>query len=184
MDSEKRPILKKELKISVAYTPRAVATRDRRAGPGDATLATATSSSNGEIRNAVARETVPEFVSLARVPGREGWYRGTLTTSAAGYYSLESEAGAEVSFEVLRMTAELEDPSPDPYTLRELAAQTGGEFVGLGELDRVARRLPDRTIKETVGRSASTLWDSPLFLFLLCGLLIVEWVLRKIWRLH
>ena len=48
----------------------------------------------------------------------------------------------------------------------------------------VARRIPDRTVKETVGRSASTLWDSPLFLFLLCGLLIVEWILRKMWRLH
>ena len=154
-----------------------------RAAPG-AALTVGTSSSRGEIRPAAARETAPESVSLAPVPGRDGWYRGALITSVAGYYSLESEAGAEVSFEVLRMTAELEDPSPDPYTLRELAAQTGGEFVGLGELDRVARRLPDRTVKETVGRSASTLWDSPLFLFLLCGLLIAEWVLRKIWRLH
>ncbi len=182
MDGEKKPILKPGLKISIAHTPRAVAMHDP--GADETALATVASPARGEIRGAAARDTAPESVSLSPVDGRPGWYRGTLTTSVAGYYSLESEAGAEAAFEVLRLTAELEDPSLDPYTLRELAEQTGGKFVGLGELDEVARRLPDRTIKETVGRSASTLWDSPLFLFLLSGLLIVEWVLRKLWRLH
>ena len=183
MDHEKKPILRSSLKVSVEHTPRAVAARDRRA-VGDVRPAATSSLPRIEPRGAAARQTAPEAATLVPVEGRPGWYRGTLMTSVAGYYSLESEAGAEVSFEVLRMTAELEDPSPDVYTLQELAEQTGGRFVGLGELEEVARRLPDRTIKETVGRSASTLWDSPIFLFVLCGLLIVEWVLRKLWRLH
>lgn len=178
MDSEKKPILKEQLVVSLEHTPRRLSPRARRA-PGRP------SGDAPSVREgAAAREKVPESLALQPVPERPGWYRGALTTSVAGYYSLESEAGAQASFEVLRLTAELEDPSPDVYTLRELAEQTGGLFVDLGELDRVARRLPDRTVKETVGRSASTLWDSPLFLFVLCGLLVTEWVLRKLWRLH
>ncbi len=176
LDHQRKPVVKSSLALEIEFEPLVVGTP-----PGGALEATTAASA--ETRSARERPP-PDRIELAPVDGRAGWYRGVLAASAAGEYSLRTEAGAEAAIRVVRMTAEMEDPSPDLYTLREIAERTGGRFLGLQDIDELSRVIPERTVTEVVGKAASTLWDSPLVLGLFCVLLIVEWVLRKYWRLH
>jgi hypothetical protein len=141
-------------------------------------------------------------INLIPAPGRPGWYIGRMRPEKAGRYTgllrspggnaprLPSSASGEpagsgkASFSVLSLTTELEDPSPDPSTLEDLAARTGGGAFGLDGLEEISKRIPDRRISEIVGRAASTVWDSAALMLLFTASLCAEWILRKIWRLN
>ena len=90
----------------------------------------------------------------------------------------------EAAFLVEEARAEWDDPTPDHELLEELAISSGGTFVELAGIRQLPDAIPDRTITETVGRAASTIWDSAALMVLLCGLMILEWSLRKWWRLN
>ncbi len=82
------------------------------------------------------------------------------------------------------LSAELEDPSPDLLALEELASESGGRFDLINGLGDLARSIPETSITEVLGRRASTVWDSAALMLVFCGLLILEWTLRKLWRLN
>jgi hypothetical protein len=151
-------------------------------------------------------------VALQAVAGRPGWYSGRFTAEHPGRYvarldgvagaaggggaaasrtaespaggGAAAEAGKEASFLVVAATAEWDDPSPNFECLDDLAARTGGSFVGLEDIGEVAGRIPDRSVRETIGRAASTVWDSAAVMVLFSALMIMEWALRKWWRLN
>ena len=173
LDARNRPVVRSHLIVPVGFSAPIGTDRLESGQPDDST-----SSSDNEARG------VPKTIQLNPVADRPGWYRGSLVAAASGFYSLETEAGAEASFEVVRLTAESEDPSPDVYALADIAGRTGGELLGVHQVGELPELIPDRTVVEVVGRAATTLWDSPLILILLAALLVTEWVLRKLWRLH
>ena len=44
--------------------------------------------------------------------------------------------------------------------------------------------IPDASVSEVLARRASTVWDSAMMMFLFTGMLVLEWILRKLWRLN
>ena len=128
--------------------------------------------------------------SLRPIEGRPGAYQGRLPAEHAGYYTARIEsvgsigAGAEVKFVVTQPMAEWDEPAPNHGLLEDMALQTRGRFWALENIADLPAEIPDRSVTETVGRAASTVWDSATVLLLLCGAIILEWCLRKWWRLN
>lgn len=179
-DTERKPILKERVEVSIL---------DARGPEGG------NSGPPGEGDSYSTR------LNLLPVTGREGWYSGRYRVERPGRFSAEitsaglparatdsssssASAAGKTTFSAVVQSTESEDPSPDPEALEDLARSTGGSWMSLGGLGMLADRIPDRSVTEVIGRSASTVWDSTAFLLLFSGLLIVEWVLRKIWRLN
>lgn len=90
------------------------------------------------------------------------------------------EAGVSVreSVQVAADAEESRDTSPDPILLHRLAAGSGGVSLRLEDLAQLPALLKDRP-KRTVDEAAASLWDTPLALIVLVGLLATEWVSRK-----
>jgi hypothetical protein len=126
-------------------------------------------------------------VFLEAVPARPGWFRGRLKLESPGTYRLAlkdvAAEGLPATFSVAKPSSETEDPAPDFSVLAELAKRCGGTFGPLTDIDEVPARIPDCTVVEVLGRRTTTVWDSAALLFLFSGALIVEWSLRKKWRL-
>jgi hypothetical protein len=179
-DMERKPILKERIEVSIV---------DAR-------------SQDGGERGPPPDEgdSYSTRLNLLPVTGREGWYSGRYRVERPGRFSAEitsaglparttdSSSGAssagKTTFSAVVQSTESEDPSPDPEALEDLARRTGGSCISLGGLGMLPDRIPDRSVTEVIGRSASTVWDSTAFLLLFSGLLIIEWVLRKLWRLN
>ena len=144
--------------------------------------------------------------SLARVPGGAGRFRGAVdmetlrdslpsavapgTSSIrcrAWLLSAESEPVASTEWTLhLPRTDEENDTPSDEATLRDFARAAGGNYVRLEALDapgRVEELLPPGPATEE-RRSTRRPIDSPRSLVtVLASLLVLEWVLRKRWRL-
>ena len=123
-------------------------------------------------------------VALAPVVGDPGRYMGVLRDVEAGEYQARIDPEAESYFRVEAPTSEMEDPSPDFETLESLALESGGRLLTVGEIDELPALVPETKVTEVLGRRATPVWDSFAMIALFCGLLVVEWVLRKWWRLN
>jgi len=93
-----------------------------------------------------------------------------------------SDLGIAQPIEVIHPDDELRQPLPDHARLAALAQQSGGVVVPLNHLDKLAGLIPNRA-RRTPNDIREPLWDSPLTLILVLGLLTVEWIGRKILRL-
>ena len=80
--------------------------------------------------------------------------------------------------------AEWDEPAPNHELLTELAERTRGKFVDLAGAFEIPELIPDRSVRETVGRASSTIWDTATMMVVLCAIIVIEWVLRKLWRLN
>jgi hypothetical protein len=116
----------------------------------------------------------------------EGRYRGALPGVAPGDYEIEGTArlGAstlgsdESEMTVAPYRLEFEDPAPNFGLMRELARESGGRFLTLGD----AKSLPDLLKLEPVlERSVRemSLFENPLLFLTLLALLGSEWALRR-----
>jgi len=125
-------------------------------------------------------------LNLLPVTGRPGWFSGRFRPEAEGRYvaRVQSSPTTRATFSIIAASREWEDPTPEPALLEEIARRTGGAVASLGDLERIAERIPDARMSEVIGRTASTIWDSAAVLALFCGLIITEWILRKVWRLN
>lgn len=91
--------------------------------------------------------------------------------------------GLEESVEVRWPTDELRRPQADHAALARLAGSTeGGGMIDLGDLGSLDELLPNRMARREFER-AEPLWDSPLALIVVMGLLTFEWVGRRLIRL-
>ncbi|MBI4605040.1 MAG: hypothetical protein HY721_24015, partial [Planctomycetes bacterium] len=132
---------------------------------------------------------VPVRLNLLPLAGRPGWYGARYRPEAPGHFTAQVAAGgqfssAKASFVVAVPSTELSDPSPDLEALEDAARRTGGRIYTLAETGRVPENIGDRSVREVIGRSAATVWDSPALMLLFGALLTVEWILRKLWRLN
>lgn len=85
------------------------------------------------------------------------------------------------SVEVVRADDELRQPAPDRAKLASLAEQTGGQVLGLDQLEQLMR-IPSRP-QRTPNDIREPLWNSYLALLLIAALLTAEWIGRKAIRL-
>jgi hypothetical protein len=59
-----------------------------------------------------------------------------------------------------------------------MAMMTGGKVVRPPQIASLASLIPNRSL-ETVSRQSHQVWNKPIVLILLVGLLTLEWILRK-----
>ncbi len=111
-------------------------------------------------------------------------FAGLFRVRKAGKYRVVLGTEEKTTFEAAPVSTEWQDPSPDFELLREVAARTGGSLSRLDEIAELPHRIPDGTVREIVGRRATTIWDSAVLMILFAGLLTLEWALRKLWHLN
>lgn len=137
-----------------------------------------------------------QTVQLAPDPRRAGNYAGQFSVRQEGTYRLElplPESDSESLTRRIQVRVpdlERENPLRNDTLLNELAVQTGGHyFVGLpaalgpGSGEPLTSLLPDRSRTLPVSDAPRALWDNLWFLFGICGLLCLEWLIRRLSRL-
>jgi uncharacterized membrane protein len=137
----------------------------------------------------------PERIELARPPQTQGRYEGSRVATKVGSYKLwiasgpnpdKPDPGEELAsrvFQVQVPVLEKSDPKMDEELLKKMALSTGGQHFRLGDIERLPRAVG--TIREVseVRISERELWDRWWVLCGLVGLLCVEWMLRKMWKM-
>ena len=134
-----------------------------------------------------------QTISLAPIPGRDGYYEGRFIPSQVGALHLraklpvmrrgESEQGAVVEKEIFvtRPDVEMRNTAMDRAGLKELVESVGGKsrYFEIDETDAVTSLIEDRSrTSPHVGR-IQPLWDNEYLLAALILLLTAEWILRK-----
>lgn len=136
-----------------------------------------------------------EKLDLAKPPQAQGRYEGARVAAKVGTYRAWIAAGpnpekpdqgeelASRVFQVQVPVLEKADPKMDEELLKKMAASTGGKHFRLGEI----KGLPSAvgTIREVteVRVSERDLWDRWWVPLALVGLLAVEWLARKRWKM-
>ncbi|HVY61081.1 MAG TPA: VWA domain-containing protein [Planctomycetota bacterium] len=137
----------------------------------------------------------PERIELARPPQLQGRYEGSRLATKVGTYKLwiasgpnpeHPDAGEELAtrvFQVQVPVLEKSDPKMDEELLKKMAQSTGGQHFRLGEIDRLPKAVG--TIREVseVRVSEREMWDRWWVLCGLVGVLAMEWLLRKAWKM-
>jgi hypothetical protein len=127
----------------------------------------------------------------AATGGRPGAYQGQFAVRQEGAYRLELEvpgAGEEERLaqriQVRVPDLERENPQRNDALLSEIASRTEARyFVGTGEVGDLVERLPARPRITILAASPVPLWQNFVTLGILCGLLCLEWLVRKLIRL-
>lgn len=133
----------------------------------------------------------PETVVLMPVSNQPGTFEATLTAKKTGRHSLRVRTAAaeaegatiETSFDVVLPSVETNQVWLDKPLLKELAETSGGKYFDIDELDQLAAAVPDKTRQIEVREKPDPLWDVRGMMFLLVGLLGVEWLVRKRYKL-
>lgn len=146
-------------------------------------------SREGRWLSDIAFEKVSDNLFTASVQPiqRAGLYSAQLTASGPDGQAYESE----VAFVVSNQSIELTSRTLDEQMLRSIVAANstaGGRVVLTSELDDALNWLRTRQDntkvtsieKRQLGDAA---WDSWLYLLVFCGLMTLEWSLRKSWQL-
>ena len=140
------------------------------------------------------KQLVPSL-KLTKDSNREGEYVGDFRATKQGTYRLElpdpsldeaiesDEAElAEVNVTVPRL--ESDNTQQDPKLLRELVADTSGEYLtAKNAVERIPKLLPNRGEELQIDISSRPLWDRDWVMYLLIGLLSLEWLTRKLLKL-
>ena len=122
-------------------------------------------------------------VQLEKDTAAPGWYRGIYIPRALGSYKLRLDNGTTTSLRVEPPELEYREPQLDEQSLKELAAQTGGSYSQLWSSGEIPEKIDQRPEIIVTKDEPLTLWDNWLSLYLLAGLLTVEWILRKLAQL-
>ena len=133
----------------------------------------------------------PETVVLMPVSNQPGTFEATLTAKKTGRHSLRVRTAAaeaegstiETSFDVVLPSVETNQVWLDKPLLKELAETSGGKYFDIDQLDQLAAAVPDKTRQIEFREPPDTLWDVRGMMFLLVGLLGVEWLVRKRYKL-
>lgn len=107
-------------------------------------------------------------------PDREG-----VLTAVAAVPGAASEALPSANVSVHASDAEGRDTRADPAFLASLASRTGGRRVLPEELSKLARTIPDRSMR-IADDVVEPLWDTKLVLLAFVLLLSTEWTARKL----
>jgi hypothetical protein len=129
-----------------------------------------------------------ETVTLEREPGSERVFTSSWLSDEPGSWTVEladaelASAGLTARVEVTTSSRELRTPESDHPRLEALSATTGGRALTPATLGEVFEHLPNRRERLRT-ELAESLWDTPLALLTILGLLTLEWVGRRVIRL-
>ncbi|MGI8566095.1 MAG: hypothetical protein ACR2LZ_06395, partial [Pyrinomonadaceae bacterium] len=84
----------------------------------------------------------------------------------------------ESSFLVTELNREFFDAAQKADLLKRVAAETGGKYYALNQADQLIDDLTYRD-SDNSERVTKELWDMPINFFLIVGLVVGEWFLRK-----
>ena len=149
---------------------------DERLAPRTGDGVTVMLQSEGQKRRSVAlsRDATSREIFTAEVSElAEGVYDAWVAAPSTG------ERPAKASFKVLAPYGELARLDMDVDGMREAAAESGGRFYSLAEVDQLLGELPPGRPVKIESKPPQPLWNNPRFLLLLVGLLVGEWLLRK-----
>jgi hypothetical protein len=117
---------------------------------------------------------------------QDGLYRGTFVTADAGAYDVEVEAtkadktlGANsLNVRAMPSDAEYFDPTMHEAPMRRIADETGGRFYTPDNMAGLAEdvRYAGRGVTSVEERD---LWNMPIVLIMLIGLMCAEWGYRR-----
>ncbi|MFT4556314.1 MAG: hypothetical protein ACI92S_001656, partial [Planctomycetaceae bacterium] len=86
--------------------------------------------------------------------------------------------------DVVLPNLETDNARQNAQLLRLIAEDTGGAYFPLSDAAaEVPKRLPNRGEEFQIDQQLKTLWDREWLMFLLIGLLSVEWLTRKLLKL-
>lgn len=132
------------------------------------------------------RETVD--LVIAKDPNEKGSFRKTIVPTRPGDYRLTAatddpkDEPPEKLFHVVQSSLEGRDLLLNEASLRDMAgASDGGDYRYLADLPKLAPVAKERRINTNV--QEDDLWDNGWTLAIAVGLLGLEWLLRKRWRL-
>jgi uncharacterized membrane protein len=132
---------------------------------------------------------VPQAFSLDRATDADSEYVGTVVPAARGVHELRVRAALGKDSVTASQYLRVADPSAELFSaerrdllLEQLARETGGRVYTPARAVEVARDLVYSTAG-TTSVERRDLWDAPVVLLALLGLLGGEWVLRRRWGL-
>jgi hypothetical protein len=120
---------------------------------------------------------------------RPGEFVGEFRASLPGSYRLElpvPESTDRLTDELTVALPKLEDQDirQNVSLLKDLVRDTGGEYLPLARAEaELPALLPNRGEPFTIDERLRTLWDRSWVMYLLVGLLSVEWLTRKLLKL-
>ncbi|MEX1097060.1 MAG: hypothetical protein WED34_13515 [Planctomycetales bacterium] len=122
-------------------------------------------------------------------PQRPGQYTGEFRVGVAGSYQLELAVpdSTEIETESIQVRLpNLEDDRPEQNAnlLSELVRDTGGRYLALAEAPGTVPSLLDYAGSETtISEQLQLAWDKAWVMYVLVGLLSLEWLTRKLLKL-
>jgi len=141
-----------------------------------------------EIYDPTGKPLIPPR-SLVKDPSRPGEYVGDFRASVPGVYRLQlpiPDTREELTDEVTVVLPKLEDENvrQNVQLLSQLAELTGGAYLPMADAEAaLPGLLPNRGELFKVDERLRTLWDREWVLYLLVGLLSLEWLTRKLVKL-
>lgn len=126
---------------------------------------------------------------LSRIPEAAAVFEGQLSQAAEGKYHAWvatptfAKAPPAEDFEVRPSERETRILRADTAELNQAATQTGGRMFTLQSADTLAAEIPRGLPVPLETDKPISLWNHWLTLCLVTGLLSLEWMLRKRWRL-
>ena len=140
---------------------------------------------------ATLTEPGKEPAPLVLRPAGTGRFAATMVAATAGLYRVRAEARqgpkllgvADRWFYVGGSDPEYADPRLNEGFLRRLARQSGGQYVPAGEIDRVLDAVTS-AVPQTLEPERRDLWHEPWAFALVIGLLVAEWIVRRIWGMR
>lgn len=137
--------------------------------------------------NASVGRDAPRSVSLAPIPGRDGFYQGRFVADRAGSMNLtvalpsRANGNDAVSRTIMISQADLElrHPIMRRDLLERLAVESGGRYFDVDEIDQLPPCIEDRSESFVIRERPTPLWDNAWMFGLLIALLTAEWIGRK-----
>ena len=126
---------------------------------------------------------------LRRDPSSPGIFVGDFRVSLPGTYKLEltlPDSREQVTDEIVVALPKLEDENirQNVRLLTDLVRDTGGKYLTIDTaLAELPALLPDRGEQFYIPERLRTLWDREWVMYLLVGILSVEWLTRKLLKL-
>jgi hypothetical protein len=129
--------------------------------------------------------------TLTRDRDRPGQYWADFRASLPGTYRIlvrpqldDEKQNLSAKIDVVLPNLEFDSPRQNAKLLADLARETGGKYLTLeNAAAELPALLPDRGERFAVDEQLRALWDRQWVLYLLVGLLGVEWLTRKLLRL-
>jgi uncharacterized membrane protein len=128
-------------------------------------------------------QATPQSLSLRAVPGTAGFYHALFTPSRPGRYRVSaSDTGELISniaeFEVETGSQERFDPAMHQDLLRQMARRSGGAYLRIADLPRLAQ-LTERPGTVRLVRKQMELWDHWVVAVAFLALAATEWAWRR-----